>query len=298
MTEIARIALRLSDGRVLDVRDTGPSGAPALVFHHGTPGSGTPEPSLVAAAERRGLRLVQWSRPGYATSTRYAGRVVADVVTDAVEVLDALGIETAVTAGASGGGPHTLACGALRPDRFRAVACIAGVAPYAESLGTLDFLAGMGESNVVEFGAALRGEGEVREFLAAYGDSFAAITPTEIVTELASLLPDVDRAHITAEFGESMAATFRESVSHGIDGMVDDDLAFVRPWGVDLAAVSVPVHVWQGSADLMVPFAHGPWLVGAIPGARAHLVDGEGHLSIEIGHLDEILDLLLESAGP
>jgi pimeloyl-ACP methyl ester carboxylesterase len=289
--------LTLSDGRLLDVRDSGPAGAPTLVFHHGTPGTGTPERLFLESVQERGWRLVTWSRPGYATSSRHRGRTVASVVDDAVEVLDALGIDRAATLGWSGGGPHTIACGALRPDRFPAVGVIAGVAPYAESLGSLDFLAGMGEANVVEFGAAVRGEDDVREFLAAYGEAFATITADDIVTELSSLLPPVDREHLTDEHGEAMAASIRESVSHGIDGMVDDDLAFVEPWGFDLAAIEVPVSIWQGTEDLMVPFAHGPWLVEHIPTARPHLLEGEGHLSIGIGRQEDILDELLGLSG-
>lgn len=283
----------LADGRTLDLRDSGPADGPTVVFHHGTPGTGTPERGMLDAVLARGGRLVTWSRPGYATSDRHPGRTVASVVADAVEVLDHLCIERAATLGWSGGGPHTIACGALRPDRFPAVGVIAGVAPYAESLGTLDWLAGMGEANVVEFTAAIAGEAEVREFLAAYGTAFATIEGHEIVAELSSLLPPVDRAHLTDDYAESMAASLRESVSHGIDGMVDDDLAFASPWGFDLAAIAVPVAIWQGSDDLMVPAAHGPWLVERIPGARAHLLEGEGHLSIGIGRREEILDELL-----
>jgi pimeloyl-ACP methyl ester carboxylesterase len=289
--------LVLSDGRVLDVRVTGPLDGPALVFHHGSPGSATPDPAAVAALVDRRMRLVQWSRPGYGGSTRQPGRSVSGVVPDAVEVLDALGIDTAVTTGESGGGPHALACAALRPDRFTAVASIAGVAPFVESQASLDWLAGMGESNVEEFGAAMRGEAAVREFLAAYGVAFATIEPEGIIEELSSLLPDVDRRYVTSGFGAHLAATFREAVSHGIDGMVDDDLAFVSAWGFDLGAITVPVHVWQGSADLMVPFSHGRWLSDAIPGAVRHLLDDEGHLSIGVGQRSAILDALVGPAA-
>jgi pimeloyl-ACP methyl ester carboxylesterase len=290
-------ALARPDGRTLDVRDSGDAAGPTLVFHHGTPGTGTQEARTLEAVLRRGGRLVTWSRPGYATSSRQPGRTVASVVDDAVAVLDHLGIDRAATFGASGGGPHTLACGALRPDRFPAVGVIAGVAPYLESLGTLDWLAGMGEANVEEFSASLRGEDDVRAFLAEYGQAFATIEGHQIVEELSTLLPPVDRAHLTEEYAASAAASLRESVSHGIDGMVDDDLAFSRSWGFDLGSIAVPVSIWQGSADLMVPVGHGPWLAAHIPGARAHLLDGEGHLSIGIGHREAILDELLELAG-
>jgi pimeloyl-ACP methyl ester carboxylesterase len=282
--------LTLAAGRSLDVRVTGDTGAPVVVYHHGTPSSGLLPRSLERAASERGLRVVSWSRPGYADSSRLVGRTVSDVVLDAVEVLDSLGVESAVTIGWSGGGPHTLACGALRPDRFRAVGVIAGVAPYAESRGSLDWLAGMGQDNLDEFGASVRGEDAVRAFLLPGVPGYQMIRADEIVDAMASLLPEVDRGYCTEEFGDDLARSFREAVQVGADGWVDDDLAFVAPWGFDLGALTVPVSVWQGSEDLMVPFAHGQWLVAAIPGARPHLLEGEGHLSVVVGRSGDILD--------
>jgi pimeloyl-ACP methyl ester carboxylesterase len=86
-----------------------------------------------------------------------------------------------------------------------------------------------------------------------------------------------------------MARSLRRAVIHGIDGWRDDDLAFVRSWGFDLADTG-PVAVWQGDQDRMVPFAHGVWMSEHLPHAKAHLLEGEGHLSVAVGALDRIID--------
>jgi pimeloyl-ACP methyl ester carboxylesterase len=94
-----------------------------------------------------------------------------------------------------------------------------------------------------------------------------------------------------------MAAVFHEGLRVGVDGWLDDDLAFVKPWGFSLAEVSVPTLLWQGTADLMVPAGHGQWLAERIPGVVAHIEDGEGHLSIGIGSIDRMLQELVAAGS-
>ena len=79
-------------------------------------------------------------------------------------IADALGIGDFGTYGGSGGGPHTLACAALLPDRVVGAVPIASVAPFpAEGL---DWLAGMGQGNIDEFGAAQESRDALAEFTA------------------------------------------------------------------------------------------------------------------------------------
>lgn len=275
--------LTLPDGRLLDHRVTGPEDGVPLVYLHGTPSALVPIRALERAAHAAGLRLVTFSRAGYGASTRREGRSVADDADDVAALLDHLGAERCVVAGWSGGGPHVLAAAIRLRVRVAGALVIAGVAPY--DADGLDFLGGMGEQNIEEFGAALAGPEKLRPLLEADGAGLREVQAAGIVAEMASLLPEVDRAVLTEEFGDDLAATFRESVRLGVDGWLDDDLAFTRPWGIDLRDLAVPVIVWQGSEDLMVPFAHGQWLADHLPGARAHLEQGEGHLSVWNEHI-------------
>lgn len=284
----------LPDGRRIEVRVRGPEAGFPLIFHHGTPGAGTPIRALERAAHVRGLRLVTASRPGYGDSTRHEGRRVVDVVSDTEVVLRALGAPRCVVAGWSGGGPHALACAARLPG-VSATLVIAGVAP-SDTEG-LDWMAGMGQGNLDEFGAATRGPGELRDFLDPERERLKEVSPEDIISSLESLLPDVDRAVLTEELAEDLATSFHEGLREGVDGWLDDDLAFVSPWGFDLGEIDVPTAIWQGSDDLMVPSAHGKWLAARVPAASAHLIESEGHLSIAVGAMDAMLDELVEAAG-
>jgi len=291
-----RCLITLPDGRDIDLLLAGPADGLPLVMHEGTPIGLVLYPPMVQAAQDRGLRPILMARPGYERSTPRPGRRVADVAGDVAAVLDALGLGTFVTAGWSGGGPHALACAALLPGRCLAAASIAGAAPY-DAPG-LDFTAGMGPENVAEFGAAARGPAALTEFLEREAAGFGAVTGPAVAAALGGLIADADRAVLTGAFADHLAAGVRASVSTGIAGWRDDDLAFVTGWGFSLSrAEKLPVAIWQGDQDRMVPWAHGRWLAENVTGARAHLLPGEGHLTIGMSGIGRILDDLLDLAG-
>lgn len=283
----------LPDGRRLDLYVEGPSDGIPLVFHHGTPSAGIPYGPFVDAAGERGLRWVSYSRPGYGESDRNEGRSVADCVADVEAILEYLGSHDLFTAGASGGGPHTLACAALLPDRVLGCAAIASVAPY-EAEG-LDWLAGQGPENVAEWEAQLAGPEAHRAFLEKEAAEMVASGSADALIEaISGLLPPVDRAALTGPYAESMIRNTHRAVEEGIWGWLDDDVAFVQPWAFDLDSMRAPVALWQGDQDLMVPFAHGKWLAAHVAGARPHLLADQGHLSISAGSFPQILDDLIE----
>ena len=288
--------LTLADGSTLQylLDEDAPVGAGLLVYHHGTPGAGPLDPELVGPARAAGLQVVELVRPGYGDSTRVPGRSVADVARMTAVLADHLDHARFVTLGWSGGGPHALATAALLPGRCAAAISLAGIAPF--DADGLDYLAGMGADNIIEFGAAVESEAALQAFLEGALPSLTEVTGDQVIDAIASLLPAVDRAFLTGETADRMAETFRWAVASGIWGWFDDDVAFVQPWGFDLGAITVPVQVWQGSDDLMVPLAHGEWLAAHVPGATAVLVQGEGHLSM-VGRIGDGMRVLREQLG-
>jgi pimeloyl-ACP methyl ester carboxylesterase len=148
------------------------------------------------------------------------------------------------------------------------------------------------QDNLDELGLALAGEQALRPYIEEQLPGMAAATPEELVEHMSSLLPEVDRACLTGDVGADFAAAMNRVGRAGPDGWIDDDLAFMRPWGFDLDQVRAPVSLWQGELDLMVPFAHGQWLAPRIPGVHAHLEPGQGHLSVTVGAVDRMLDEL------
>jgi pimeloyl-ACP methyl ester carboxylesterase len=279
--------LRLADGRILEYLVAGPESGTPLVFHHGTPFAAALFDPMVQVAERHGLRFVIHSRPGYAGSSPQPGRTIASVAEDVAALLAELDADRFLTVGWSGGGPHALACAALLPGRCVAAATIAGVAPY--SAEGLDWLDGMGAENIEEFAAATSGVGPLSTYLGAQADGLAGVRGDQIAAALGDLVSDVDGRALTDDFAEYTAAAFRKAVSGGIAGWRDDDLAFIGDWGFKPEEIQTPVSVWQGDQDRMVPPGHGRWLAGRLPGASVRLLPDEGHLSLVVDRIDDVV---------
>jgi pimeloyl-ACP methyl ester carboxylesterase len=284
-----------TSNRNLRVREAGdPSGMPVL-FHHGTPMAGLLAPWWIDDAATRGLRLIAYDRPGYGLSTAHPGRTVGDAASDACAIADALGIERFATWGLSGGGPHALACAALAGDRVIAAASASGVAPF-DAKG-LDFLAGMGEDNIAEFGAAIEGRSSVEPMVKEWAQEMLAADAQSVMAAVESLVSDVDKAELSGELAEFLHACGQVALGSGVNGWVDDDLAFVKPWGFDVSDIEVPVSIWQGAQDLMVPFSHGQWLVENVRGADSKLIEEFGHFTIPGSRIAELHTWLLEAAA-
>lgn len=247
------------------------------VFQYGTPGTRRLSNQLIQAAGDAGYDLLVLDRPGYAAASRRPGRQVADVVEDVVAVTRALGWDRFAVWGGSGGAPHALAIGAGMPVEVTACASVVGLAPF-DAPG-LDWYAGMSPGNVEEFAAAARGEAAYRPLvdrLAA--DALASVEAGGLQVTADYKLPESDRVALASrqaepDYRERMRATYLD----GINGWIDDCLAFTRPWGFELASVAVPVSIWYGVQDVLASRAHPDYLITSIPGASRHELSG-GHL--------------------
>ena len=278
---------------MLEVAEGGdPEGIPVIV-HHGSPGAAVLHPDWEAAAAAEGLRLVTYSRPGYGTSSRDRGRTVADAARDSAALAGSLGFDRFLSLGFSGGGPHVLACAALLPERVVAAASLASVAPF--DADGLDWMEGMAEGNVEEFD--LLREGDEDALRAASEEQAAALRGASLEQFEESMQPfvtEADAEELRGPIGATLLRHFQHATVVSVDGWVDDDLAVFRPWGFELSDIRVPVLLWQGRHDAMVPFGHGAWLAARIPGVDARLSEEDGHLSLLTRRMPEVLRWLRE----
>lgn len=166
--------------------------------------------------------------------------------------------------GHSGGGPHALACAALLPDQVVAAVSISGLAPF-DATG-LPYFEGMYPGGRAELEAATRGESALAEVLAA----------GEFDPEMFTL-PDQEALRASWKWLHSVVGPAFE---HGPGGMIDDDLAYVHPWGFQPEQIQAPVLLLHGEADRIVPVSHASWLKRLISHAELVTSPGDGHISI------------------
>jgi pimeloyl-ACP methyl ester carboxylesterase len=277
--------VRTPDGRTLAVEESGdPAGQPVLV-HMGTPTPRRFYGPHVRDAAARGLRLISYDRPGYGGSSPQPGRTVADCAADVRAICAELGIDRLATWGISGGGPHVLACAALLPDLVTAAASLASLAPYGAE--GLDYFAGMGQDNVDYFRLFLTDEAAARAQTDEGREEQLATSPEDFAKVLESLLSPADAAVLRGELAEYLNSSAQDGLAPGSQGWWDDNCT-VRPWGFELAGITVPVLLLHGRQDMMVPFGHGEWLAAHIPGVEARLLDDDGHLTLLQNRVPEV----------
>ena len=272
----------LPDGRRLSFAEYGdPQGQP-LFFFHGFPGSRYDGAYAGQVAAGMGIRLIAPDRPGMGYSDFKPKRKLLDWPDDVCLLADALGLETFGVLGYSGGGPHALACAYKIPERLTGTGVMAGVGPVTEP-GALQ---GMAKNNVQIFSLARKAPWLLNllyRMQIPIDDKklMQAATAQMAKPDLAVMQESLVLQDIVKDFNEA----FRQNTK----GVVQEGALFGSDWGFKLSDIQGTVHLWQGEEDTNVPAAMGRYQAGSIPSCVAKFYPGEGHISLVMNHIQEIL---------
>ena len=267
--------VRLPDGRVIAAEEYGNPAGPVVLYFHGWPASRL-EAGLISDLP---VRLLALDRPGYGRSSPHPGRTLLDWPRDVADVADRLGLGRFHVVGLSGGAPYAVACAYALPQRVERAALVCpvppphGVHPRASGVGLLYRL---GRHPLL----AHRLFSTVRPLLRRQ-----VITPRTVV---GGSLPAVDRECLDSQTLSGLARAWREGIGRSVQGALSDAGIYARDWQVPLGEITVPVDLWHGSEDSLIPL---PALatLEAMPGLRIHVVPEEGHYSLPIRHAASIL---------
>jgi pimeloyl-ACP methyl ester carboxylesterase len=172
-----------------------------------------------------------------------------------------------------------------------AVAALGSIAPYpAEGL---DYCAGMGEDNVADFKAALKGGETHRQAVEASASKLLHADLETLAQSLQSLLCPGDAAVLATDFADFVLHSVREGIGETRDGMIDDDIAHLTPWGFELSQIRIPVLLMHGERDLFVPVSHSKWLASKIPNVETRFLPEDGHLTLSLRRIPEVHAWLL-----
>lgn len=245
-----------------------------MLLFHGSPGAAVGWMFADGPAREVGVRAVAPDRPGIGASSFQPDRRLVDYPADVATLADGLGIGEFAVLGWSAGGPYALACAARLPDRVTVAGCVAGASPL-DRPGALDDL-NTQDRRIVKLGR--RSPGAVRALLAA---SAAAARHAPTLTErwTASQLSEAEREELRrnkAALGDRRF--FLDAFQQGARGVAEDYRIYGGPWGFDLREIRVPVRLWNGDSDTLVPLRHAQLLAERIPGATLEVVPGAGHL--------------------
>lgn len=264
--------LRLGDGRVVGVAEFGDRDAPALVYCHGFPTNRQELRLLQPVLERNGVevRVVAVNRPGYGPSSFVAHRGFTDWPRDVVDVADLLGIGDFAVLGVSGGAPFALACGQALGSRVRRVGIIVGVAPREAP--------GMSGASAIAQPSRYRFVRQAQFAMAAV--ALRKGQEDRFVDRSISTMGPPDRAAMAVPGTRAwMTETLRESFQQDGRAAALEAGLYRKPWGFDLASVTMETGLWYAGCDETVPEAAGRWLAERLPNSRFVLWPDHGHFT-------------------
>jgi pimeloyl-ACP methyl ester carboxylesterase len=271
-------------GYPVDVwRGGDPGGHPTLLLG-GTPGGRFQAAIAHEAAQRSGIALWSFNRPGYGR-TGLTPPGLADTGVLALRVADALGVERFAVAGLSGGGPFALATAVAGPHRVTAVGLLAGIGPWRQLNDDPDnpdrALCAMADAG--DLAGAYKG---FAAQVAPEFDRLRAIPADDaLLADYFAGAPDVPWLNAAAK--AAWAMDLRDAYDT-YDGYGRDSVSFAGPWDIDPSEVQAPTWLWYGGKDTMVPAAHGRWLADRIPGARLTVWPDDNHVTTSFAHYDEV----------
>jgi len=277
--------IRLADGRTLACLELGdPSGPPVLYFH-GYPGSRLEARVAAPAARRLGVRLLSVDRPGFGQSTFQAGRRIGGWAADIAALADQLGLRRFSVMGVSGGGPYALACAVSLPHRLSRVALVCPLAPLDVADGKAGMLAQDRAMLTLAMHAAPLARGVVHllaQWMRRDADRYLTFMMSGMVSPDRDLFAD-------PAYRSLVVTSTAEALRQGGRGAAWELTLIARPWDFRLHDVRMPVTLWQGLADQILPAAMARRLAAALPACEARYLAGEGHLSLVVRHVGDVL---------
>lgn len=281
--------LTLACGRRLAYAEFGSPNGISVMYFHGFPGSRLEAAFAERTAAFLGVRLIAVDRPGIGMSDDCHGRTILGCAQDIRELADNLGLGEFSILGVSGGAPYALACAFKLERRVRSVAIVSGVGP-PEALP--------GASIASTSGIGLRTVAAAPWLalpLASVLGALARHASPVLLGMLSARVSHLDRQTLRdGEFRATLATSMREAFRNGRRGASMELKLLSMSWGFDLRELRVPVRIWHGGKDRVVPESMGRFLQQALPNCQATYLREHGHYSLIHDYTKQILEQAID----
>lgn len=264
----------LPDGRRLAYSTYGdPAGYPAF-YNHGGPGSRLEGELFHEQARQHGLRLIAVDRPGQGRSDFAPSYRLLDYPRDLKALANALDLERFGMLGWSGGGPPTVACAAVLPERLSfaiVIGSYTNLGAYPEGQDLLP----RADRTALRLGQA---SPLLLRLFFKLMQSYVRLAPQAYARSVQRSGNASDQALLEDEgVRRLLVRDAQEALARGVSGISQEALLQYREWGFPLAQVAARLHVFHGTEDHFAPFAFGEHLAASVPDGVLHLFEGQGH---------------------
>lgn len=286
--------VQLADGAVVAFEEYGdPSGTP-VIFCHGWPSSRTMAQLAHEPARDLGIRIISADRPGISGSSMHLDRKLSDWPRIAEELAKDLEIGEFRMLAISGGAPYAYATAVAMPERVRAIAIVGGVIPFAE---LKDF---KGLLPLYRWMLAFHRNrpGVLRQLFRLAQPFLAFRAPIRLRPVLLKtlLLRPCDAASLRDDAAfEAIFESQRRAWRGSVEGVMIDAQIYAQPWGFTIEDVRVPVRLWHGMEDRAFAVGLAKEIANRFPNCKARFIPNEGHYSLPIRYMRDILEDLISA---
>ena len=263
------------------------TGKNKFFFYHGFPGSSLQGIFIEKYVDSLDISLCAFDRPGYGKTDFLLNYRHSDIASATQEIANALGWKKFHLVGVSAGGPYALASA----TNSGAISCsiIGALGPLYE------------KNFIQEYSLLFRFLLKTANLLPAGNIPI----PTKFFGKTLRQLKNVNRSPILSKKDKEILSTpenqnkillsLQEAFSQGIRGPHQDVKNFTKPWDLPSEAIKCPIFIWHGDEDKMVPPKFALLLEKRFPNASVEIVKGEGHYSLPIDKIEQIVSKAIKS---
>lgn len=291
MEYIDEAFLTLADGRKLCYAEYGVRSGYPILYCHGFPASRVEARLSHATACEIGARIIAVDRPGYGGSDFLRDFRISDWPKDILVLMQALDITTFSVLGVSGGVPFAMSSAVHLRQSINKLGVVCGLGAVVEN----DIKT---KSRFMTRWLLRRAQNQpgIVRIITRYGFSGLITNYPSLVLRLVMKNASEPDLKILRDslVRKTLLSSLQEAFRQGGAGPAWDLYLYTNPWDFAIKDIDVETFIWHGMKDGSVPLQMGQKHATLIANAHFKVFENEGHFSLPIKHMKEILTAIMK----